>query len=283
MSHRMSKTAIENFKMELIREERSDATVKKYVRDLETFRQWLGSDKTVRKERVISYKNEILQKHAVTSANSMLAALNSFFKRMGWYDCVVHSVKVQREAFRDREREMTKEEYYRLLDAARQKGNDRLYQIMETICSTGIRVSELKFITVESLFAKRARVRLKGKMRTILLTPQLCGRLKRYAKEHGIKTGSIFVTRTGKPVDRSNILHAMKGLCDQAKVDRSKVFPHNLRHLFACTYYQLKKDLTHLADLLGHASINTTRIYTLVSSEEQSRQIETLGLLQGTD
>ena len=198
---------------------------------------------------------------------------------MGWYDCIVRSVKVQKQAFRAEECELTKEEYYRLLHAAREKGNMRLYYIMQTICSTGIRVSELEFITVESLESGRARVHLKGKTRTVILTEKLCRELRGYAKERCVRSGSVFVTRSGRPVDRTNILHDMKALCVSAGVSREKVFPHNLRHLFACTYYQVEKDLSHLADLLGHSSINTTRIYTLVSSEKQARQIEFLGLV----
>ncbi|MBQ7839737.1 MAG: tyrosine-type recombinase/integrase [Lachnospiraceae bacterium] len=279
MEHRISISSIEDFRVKLIEEERSLATIDKYMRDIRFFFQWLGKENVVEKEKVIAYKNELVQKYAMASVNSILAALNSFFKGMGWYDCVVRSVKVQREAFRTKEQELTKAEYYRLLNAAREKGNTRLYHIMQTICSTGIRVSELQFITVESLQTKRATVHLKGKTRTILLTPQLCRELNRYVKENHLKTGSIFITRNGKPVDRTNILHDMKALCEKAQVSRQKVFPHNLRHLFACTYYQLEKDITHLADLLGHSNINTTRIYTLVSCEEQEKQIEMLGLV----
>lgn len=279
MEHQMNDALIGSFRDSLIQEERTLATIEKYVRDMDAFYRWLENDMIINKERVIAYKNDLLQKYAVTSVNSMLAALNSFLKHMGWYDCVVRCVKIQKEAFRSRECELTKEEYYRLLRAAKETGNTRLYYIMQTICSTGIRVSELEFVTVDALLTKRARVRLKGKTRTVILTAELCRRLKQYVKEKHVKSGSIFVTRSGRPVDRTNILHDMKALCDRANVERGKVFPHNLRHLFACTYYQMEKDLSHLADLLGHSSVNTTRIYTLVSSEQQAGFIEKLGLV----
>ena len=279
MGYKMDNALVDDFRRKLQQEERSRVTIEKYMRDICAFWKWAGKDTNIDKETVIAYKEELMQKYAVASVNSMLAALNSFLKHMGWYDCVVRCVKIQKEAFRSRECELTKEEYYRLLRAAKETGNTRLYYIMQTICSTGIRVSELEFVTVDALLTKRARVRLKGKTRTVILTAELCRRLKQYVKEKHVKSGSIFVTRSGRPVDRTNILHDMKALCDRANVERGKVFPHNLRHLFACTYYQMEKDLSHLADLLGHSSVNTTRIYTLVSSEQQAGFIEKLGLV----
>lgn len=279
MEHTIDVALMSAFKEQLVQEERTLSTIEKYMRDLGAFFRWAGEGAVVEKEKVIAYKNELVQKFATASVNSMLAALNSFFKRMGWYDCIVRSVKIQKQAFREKGCELTRDEYYRLLRAAKEKGNLRLYHIMQTICSTGIRVSELEFITVESLFTRRARVHLKGKMRTVILTEKLCRELKEYVKENCVRSGSIFVTRSGKPVDRTNILHDMKALCESAGVSREKVFPHNLRHLFACTYYQVEKDLSHLADLLGHSSVNTTRIYTMVSSEQQAQRIETLGLV----
>lgn len=279
MGYKMDSALVDDFRRKLQQEERSRVTIEKYMRDICAFWKWAGKDTNIDKETVIAYKEELMQKYAVASVNSMLAALNSFFKDAGWYDCIVRAVRVQKEAFRARERELTKEEYSRLLRAAKKKNNNRLFHIMQTIGSTGIRISELEFITVESLCTRRARVHLKGKTRTVILATELCRQLKQYARERQIERGSIFVTKTGKPVDRSNILHEMKALCESAGVGREKVFPHNLRHLFACTYYQMEKDLSHLADLLGHSSVNTTRIYTLVSSEEQTRQIERLGLI----
>ena len=277
MEHIMKWDMITWFKEELTKEERSLATIQKYVHDLNVFLLFLCGKEVFTKKTVIEYKQQLQEKYAVTSVNSMLAALNRFFRMAGWEDCIVKSLKVQREAFRDRE--LTKEEYYRLLRAAKNRGNRRLYLVMQTICSTGIRVSELPFITAESLRTRRAVVSLKGKTRTVILPAELCRELKLYVKEKDIQRGSIFITRNGIPLDRSNILHDMKALCEEAEVDPGKVFPHNLRHLFAVTYYQAEKDLSHLADLLGHTSVNTTRIYTLVNSREQEKQIDRLGLV----
>lgn len=271
---------VEEFCRELTAEERSRATVEKYRRDVKALLRFLGNSGVVSKEKMVSYKEELLKRYAVSSVNSMLAAANSFLKSRGWYECTVKSVRVQREAFRCREKELSLKEYYRLLEAAGEKKGKRLYYVMQALCSTGIRVSELPFITVEAVKRKRARVHLKGKSRWVLLPTKLCAQLKAYAARRGIREGSIFVTGSGKPLDRSNILHEMKSVCREAKVERGKVFPHNLRHLFACTYYDREKDLTHLADLLGHSSVNTTRIYTRVSGEEQVKQIDGLGLVK---
>lgn len=277
MGHRIEADMIKWFREELIKEERSFATIQKYVHDVNVFLLFLCGKEMFTKETVMDYKKKLQEEYAVTSANSMLAALNRFFKMAGWDDCVVKSLKMQKEAFRDRE--LTKDEYYCLLRTAKNRGKRRLYLVMQTICSTGIRVSELPFITAEALHTRRAVVSLKGKTRTVILPAQLCRELKIYARENNIQRRSIFITRNGVPLDRSNILHDMKALCQEAKVDSRKVFPHNLRHLFAVTYYQMEKDLPHLADLLGHTSINTTRIYTLVNGAEQERQLERLGLV----
>lgn len=266
------------FEATLIEEEKSAATVRKYLHDMDQFIAFAGAE-PVTKETTIRYKQYLVERYKPASVNSMLAAVNRFFKEMHWFDCAVKALKVQRQAFRAKERELTKEEYYRLLRAAKEQGDMRLYLLMQTLCSTGIRVSELQFITVEAIQAGRATVSLKGKTRAVLIPAALCRELKDYARRQGIRAGSVFVTRSGRPLDRSNILHAMKALCPAAGVDRRKVFPHNLRHLFACLFYQAEKDLSRLADLLGHSNINTTRIYTCVSGEEQTRQIEQLGLV----
>lgn len=279
MEYYISEKMLQMFEQTMRKDEKSDATVKKYMRDLAAFRQYVGSRQPVTKEVVIAYKQYLTERYAVTSVNSILAALNSFFKAQGWYDCVVKSLKVQRESFRRSDRELTREEYYRLITAAGEQGNTRLSLIMQTICSTGIRVSELKFITVEALYTRRAIVSLKGKTRAVLLPTELCRMLWNYAREHKIENGCIFVSRNGNPLDRSNIFHDMKALCEAAGVNRQKVFPHNLRHLFAVTYYDIEKDITHLADILGHSSIDTTRIYTLVNGDEQVRQIDRLQLV----
>lgn len=277
-NRKVTQAQINRFRDSLIGQERSNATIGKYTRDIRAFAAFANGEK-VSKEMAVRYKQYLMESFAPASVNSMLAALNSFFKEMGWYDCIVRAIRVQRQSFRSREREMTKAEYFRLLEAAKQRNRHRLYLVMQTICATGIRVSELRFITVEALQAGRATVSLKGKTRQVLLPRDLGRELKRYAREKNILHGSIFVTRTGKPMDRSNILHEMKSLCEAAGVDRSKVFPHNLRHLFACLYYQASKDLSRLADVLGHSSVNTTRIYTSISGAEQQRQIERLGLV----
>lgn len=279
MEHLMSMSDVEKFKEDMIAAEKSKVTIEKYLRDVKAFLAWLGDGTAVCKETVIEYKNYLTEHYTVTSVNSMLAAVNSFLKNMEWYDCVVKSLRVQREAFRAKERELSREEYYRLLHTAKNRGNQRLYFVMQSICATGIWISELKYITVEALQTGRAVVTAKGKIRTVLLPSELCRQLKQYVREVKISAGSVFVTRNGKPLDRSNVLHDMKKLCEDAGVAEKKVFPHNLRHLFACTYYQAEKDLSHLADLLGHSNVNTTRIYTLVSGDEHARQIEQLGLI----
>lgn len=279
MEYVLNEMMIQKFQEKLLEDEKTDATIKKYIHDIRIFFTYIGSEGIVSKAIMIAYKEYLVHHYAAVSVNSMLAAVNVFMKDLGWYDCVVKALKIQKEAFRAGDRELSKDEYYRLLNAAKKKGNIRLYMIMQTLCATGIRISELKFITVESLNKQCARVCSKGKQRLVLLPEVLCHKLKKYVRERKIKSGSIFVTRTGEAVDRSNVCHEMKALCEETGIPREKVFPHNLRHLFATTYYNMKKDLSHLADLLGHSSINTTRIYTLVSSEEQARQIEFLGFV----
>lgn len=279
MNHKMNVEMIEQYRRYLIDGERSCRTIEKYLRDLEKFVQYLGDDMDLDKERVIKYKQILVQDYAAASTNSMLASINGFFKMMGWYDCVVKYVRQQREMFRESERELTREEYYSLINMAETKGKKRLSLLIQTICATGIRVSELQYITVEALNSGKASVVMKGKRRTVILPKQICRKLIRYIKENGIKKGAVFVTRGGKPVDRSNICRDMKKLCPDCGISVLKVFPHNLRHLFACSYYKMKKDITHLADLLGHANINTTRIYTLSSGEEEAKELELLGLV----
>lgn len=278
MEKQMTKEQIMQFQNGLLEDEKSSATIQKYLRDIEKFFLFTKQE-AVTKDMVIRYKQYLMETYKPASVNSMLAALNRFFKEMGWFDCVVKAVKVQRQSFRCQERELTKAEYFRLLKAAKQQDNRRLYLLMQTLCATGIRVSELRFFTVEAVRSGRASVSLKGKTRTVLIPSDLGRELRCYAAARGIKKGSIFVTKSGSPMDRSNILHEMKALCGLAGVDRSKVFPHNLRHLFACLFYKAEKDLSRLADLLGHSNINTTRIYTCVSGNEQMRQIERLGLV----
>lgn len=275
----LNHSMIEDFEASLKADEKSRATVEKYVRDAGRFAEYVGEGNPLTKEAVISYKQHLAERYRISSANSMLAAVNSFLRFLNCGSCMVKSFKVQKAVFRSKERELSKEEYIRLLKAAERKGKKWLELIMQTLCATGIRISELPFITVETLHTRRAVVSLKGKTRTVIIPRELCIELKRYAGEKEIRSGSIFVTRSGRPMDRSNVLHSMKALCREANVDKDKTFPHNLRHLFAVTFYKMEKDVCHLADLLGHSNINTTRIYTLISSEEQEERICNMGLV----
>lgn len=278
MEYRIDKAAVLCFTQELFEQERSQQTIHRYECQLISFAQWLAGC-SVTKELVVRYKQWLMEHYSPATVNVALAELNGFFKFMGWQECSVRPVRVQHRYYAEPRRELTRQEYYRLLNAARQKGDMRLFHLLETICSTGIRVSELRFITVQG--AKKGRVDIcnKGKYRTILLPRRLCGKLLSYCRERHIHSGSIFITRSGKPLSRSNIWAMMKALCETAQVSAIKVFPHNLRHLFARCFYQSQQDLEHLASLLGHSSINTTRIYTRASGEEHLRQIEQLRLI----
>jgi site-specific recombinase XerD len=269
------------FRQMLVEEEKCAATIEKYLHDLRTFLEYLGEETAVTKETVIRYKQQLIERqYAATTVNASLVSLNSFFKRMGWYDCIVKLLKIQREAFRSQERELSRDEYLRLLKTAKSCGNVRLYFVIETLGSTGIRISELKYITVEAVRQGHTHVALKGKNRTILIPEALCRELRRYAKSRGIQSGSIFITRNGKPLNRCYVFREMKKLCGDAGVNPKKVFPHNLRHLFACMYYKVEKDIARLADILGHSSIDTTRIYLRRSYKEQEKQINRLGLVR---
>ena len=274
----MTLETLEHFRNQLIHDEKSKATIEKYMRDVLKFYRYLNEN-PITKERIIEYKQNLIQSYEPSSVNSMLASINAYLKIMELSNYTVKTLKIQHQTFRDPRRELTKEEYFRLLKTAKSNKNTRLYLIMQTICSTGIRVGELPFITVEALAMGKTKVHFKGKTRIILLPKELCKELKQYVKCKKIQSGSIFITRNGKNVDRSNILHEMKALCSQANVSKEKVFPHNLRHLFACLYYKSVRDLSRLADILGHSNVNTTRIYTSVSGNEQLRQIEQLGLV----
>lgn len=267
---------MDEFKAYLIQEEKSELTVEKYLRDVRRFLGWLG-DGALTKAMVLSYKAELAETYAVVSANSMISSVNSYLTFIGRQDCRVKIIRRQRRAFLPEEKELTQAEYSRLVKAATDK--PRLRLLMQTICSTGIRVSEHRFITVEAARTGQAEVRMKGKHRIVFLEKKLCKALLQYARERGIRRGSIFVTATGKPLNRCNIWAEMKKLCDTAKVRREKVFPHNLRHLFARLYYGIEHDIVRLADILGHSSINTTRIYTMESGHTHRRQMEKLQLL----
>ena len=260
-------------------EERSPSTVEKYLRDVRRFARWL-SGRPVTKETAAGWKGHLAAlRYAPTTINSMLAALNSLLGFLGWERCRVRFLKVQRRLFRDEGRELSRSDYDRLLETARERGQDRLALLMETICATGIRVSEVRYITAEAVQAGRAEIALKGKVRTILLPRKLCRKLLKYAKKQKIVSGEIFCTRNGNPLSRRQIWAELKRLCKYAGVESSKVFPHNLRHLFATTFYRACRDIARLADLLGHSSIETTRIYLLTSGAEHQRQLDRLGLV----
>ena len=275
----LTSEAIECFKKHLREEEKSENTVQKYLRDVQAFTAYSGGAE-VTKETVIAYKNKLLsENYADRSVNSILASLNSLFLFLGWADLKVKSIKLQRQIYCPEEKELTKAEYMRLVNTAKQKGNKRLNLILQTICGTGIRVSELQYITVEAVKNGEAIVSLKGKTRSVFIVKELQKKLLRYASEQKIQTGSIFITRTGKPISRTNIWREMKGLCKQAGVNPQKVFPHNLRHLFARVFYGIEKDIAKLADILGHSSINTTRIYIISTGDEHRKRMEHMRLI----
>ncbi|MCI8715812.1 MAG: tyrosine-type recombinase/integrase [Oscillospiraceae bacterium] len=260
-------------------EERAPATIEKYLRDVRSFAAWLEG-RPVSKELAARWKEGLLGSGlAPATVNAKLSALNGLFRFLGWEDCRVRFLKLQRRAFRDPARDLTREEYGRLLETANRQGRGRLALLLETICAAGLRVSEVRCITAEAVLAGRAEIRLKGKIRTILLPGKLCRKLLKYAKKQKIASGEIFLTRSGKAISRRQIWHEVKALCGEAKVAPSKVFPHNLRHLFAAIFYRATRDIVKLADVLGHSSINTTRIYLLSTGEEHVRQLDRMGLV----
>ena len=269
---------IEAFSKYLQRQEKSKNTVEKYVRDVRKFFSFLGRDE-INRDSVLRYKEELQREYKPSSANSMLVALNTYLKFIEKPECRVQVCRIQREIFRSEEKELTKEEYRKLVETAQSQGKDRLSHILQTIGATGIRVSELRFFTVEAVRAGKAVVTNKGKTREVYLPGKLCKRLREYAKAHGVISGPVLVTRGGQPLDRSNLWREMKGLCREAKVSAGKVFPHNLRHLFARTFYKAERDLARLADILGHASVDTTRIYTLETGSTWRRKLDKLNLL----
>ena len=267
------------FYEQLRTDEREWSTIEKYQREVRGFVEWLCGE-VVTKEAVSRWKEYLRgQGYKPETINGKLSALNKFLDCMGWADCRVKYLKIQRRLFWSRQRELSKGEYNRLLDTAHGQSKVRLALLLETICATGIRVSEVKYITVEAVQAGRAEIALKGKIRTILLPGKLCRKLQKYAKKQKITSGEVFLTRSGKGVSRRQIWAEMKALCKQARVAPSKVFPHNLRHLFARTFYQASRDVAKLADVLGHSSIETTRIYLISTGEEHVRQLEVLGLI----
>lgn len=279
ISHRLTTTLIDSYALHLREEERSPATVEKYLRDVRSFARWLDGAPTI-KEKAAAWKTYLQTAgYAPTTINSMLAALNGLFRFLGWEECRVKFLKIQRRLFRDTSRELTRPEYEHLLETARTQGRERLALLMETLCATGIRVSEVRYITVEAAKQGRAEIALKDKIRVILLPAKLCRKLLRYAKQQKTASGEVFLTGKGKSLSRRQIWAELKRLCSAAGVESSKVFPHNFRHLFATTFYKVCRDIARLADLLGHSSIETTRIYLVTSGAEHARQLERLGLV----
>ena len=271
---------MEGYKESLRLEEKSEATVEKYVRDAERFRRYVEENGgEISKETVLGYKERLKDEYKISSANSIIASVNSYLRYLGKGGCCVKRYKQQREAFRPAEKELSREEYRRLLKAAEEGRKEKARLLVETVCGTGIRVSELKYITVEAVEKGIAEVSCKGKTRKIFIVTALRKKLLRYARARGIKGGAIFVSRTGREMDRVSVWRAMKGLCGAARVCATKVFPHNLRHLFARTFFEMEKDIAKLADILGHSSIDTTRIYVATTASEHRKRMECMRLV----
>ena len=277
----ITESRIDRYVSHLREQERSDTTICKYKHSIMELMDCFAGQ-PVTKVKLIEWKNALCKAYAPATVNLMLTAVNCFFQFMGWGAFKIRLLKIQKLLFLSEDRELTQSEYSRLVRAAEREGNERLSLILQTICSTGIRVSELKFVTAEAVHTGRAEVCNKGKRRTVFLPDRLCRLLKKYIQKQKNTAGAVFVTRSGKPMDRSNIWREMKALCKRAGVKPEKVFPHNLRHLFARTFYTLEKDLSRLADILGHSSVSTTRIYTAESGKVHQRQIERMGLVLTT-
>ena len=275
----MTTAQLASFRAYLQDEERSEATVEKYLCEVTQFAAWLNNTE-VTKSAVAEWKEHLLSEgYEPSTVNGKLTALDRFFDFMGWSDCKVKHLKLQRRLFRDDNRELTKAEYERLIETAEELGKERLALLMESICGTGIRVSEVQYLTVEAAQQGKVEIYLKGKVRTILIPGKLCKKLLKYAKKHKIASGEIFLTRGGKSLSRKQIWAEMEALCRKAGVTPSKVFPHNLRHLFARTFYRVCRDVARLADVLGHSSIETTRIYLISTGAEHAKTLDLLRLV----
>lgn len=276
----ITERSITQFKKNLRDEEKSDATIDKYLRDVMTFCDGYKG-KPMTKDMVIDYKEKLMKTgYAVRSVNSMLASINSFMTFLGWDDLKVKNYKIQQQVYCPEEKELTKSDYFKLCDCAMINNNERLSLIIQTICATGIRISELQFITVEAVNNGETIVNCKGKIRTIFIVKPLQRKLLKYITKQKINSGPVFITSGGKPISRTNVWRDMKKICGEAKVDSQKVFPHNLRHLFARTFYDIDKDIAKLADILGHSSINTTRIYIASSGSEHKKYMENMKLIK---
>ena len=276
--HIVSEKTIEQFQAHLIENEKSDATVQKYIREMMKLKKYLAGE-PVTKEKLIRYRKSLQEKKRATTINGTLSAINSYLQFMKIPECEMKLLKIQRNSFLNEEKELTEDDYHRLLDAAAVQNKERLYHLILTICGTGIRVSEVRYITVEALKRGKAEINMKGKNRVIILPKKLIQKLRDYIQKKKIVSGPIFCTRTGNVMDRSNICHEMKKLAEFIGVRREKVHPHSLRHLFARQFYAVHKNIAHLADVLGHSSIETTRIYVAVSASEHERTMEVMNLI----
>ena len=279
MAHRLTQEKVEGYLTYLRNEERSPATLEKYARDLRTFTAFLPQGKGVDKAVVMAYKTWLTDGYAPASVNSMLAAVNGLLEYWNWHECRVRPLKIQRKTFQQPEKELTKQEYLRLVETAQEAGNPKIALLLQSVGATGARASEVRYLTVEAARRGRAVIHLKGKVRTILLPKQLCRGLLDYARQQKIRSGEIFLTRNGRGMNRKEIWAAFKRLCLRAGVPAGKVFPHNLRHLFARAFYAVRQDLAKLADVLGHSSVETTRIYLVSTWEEHARYLDEMRLI----
>lgn len=278
MNKQIALYQLSDFARQLQEDERSPATIENYLRHIRAFAAWAGGQ-AVTKDLATQWKEHLISQYRPGTVNTMLVSLNRFFAFLGWYDCQVKTLRIQRRLFREDSKELTRAEYERLVSAAQASGRERLVLLLETICSTGIRVSEVKYITVEALKLGKAEISLKGKIRTILLPNKLCRKLLKYAKKQKTDSGEIFLTRNGKGISRKQIWAEMKSICAKAQVAATKVFPHNLRHLFARVFYKACRDVAKLADVLGHSSMETTRIYLISTEVEHAHTLERLRLI----
>ncbi len=278
MSKNTADEKISRFAIILRENEKAPQTIQKYVHEVSLFLEFLDGE-PITKVKLLDYREQLQRNYTARTVNGKLSAVNTYLESIGLSECKVRLLKVQRNTFIDEERDLSESEYKRLLAAAKDKKNNRLYHVMLTIGGTGIRISELQFITLEAVKRRKAEIRLKGKNRIIIISKELAQKLEQYARKNGIRGGLLFRTKSGKPLDRSNVCHDMKKLCKTARVNPKKVFPHNLRHLFAKSYYAIEKNLARLADILGHSSVETTRIYVATCVREHEKTIQKMRLI----
>lgn len=278
MTRKSNKLKIGEFRIYLRENERAESTVQKYVREVERLSEFLAGE-SITKEKILQYREVLKGRYQARTVNGKLSAINAYVSFVGTENCKVKLLRIQNRPFVDPSRQLEEREYHKLLLAAKKMKKERLYYMLLSICGTGIRVSELQYITVESVREGKAEINMKGKNRIILLSKGLLKKLEEYIEKYHITSGSVFQTRNGNPVNRSNICREMKKLCEYAGVNQTKVFPHNLRHLFARKYFEVEKNISLLADVLGHSSIETTRIYVAASASEHERIIEKVNLI----